>query len=80
MLADGGSVVVNKGRSAIRVTLGAARGELPAGTTVDVAVAPAERRRPGRRDPHADPDGHANAEAAGEEGQAPQGAEGRASA
>ena len=39
VLSDGGSVVVNKGRSAIRVTLGAARGELPAGTRVDVAVA-----------------------------------------
>ena len=39
VLADGGSVVVNKGRSAIRVTLGAARGDLPAGTRVDVAVA-----------------------------------------
>jgi murein DD-endopeptidase MepM/ murein hydrolase activator NlpD len=41
VLSDGGSVVVNKGRSAIRVTLGAPRGELPAGTKVDVAVAQA---------------------------------------
>jgi murein DD-endopeptidase MepM/ murein hydrolase activator NlpD len=41
VLSDGGSVVVNKGRSAIRVTLGAPRGELPAGTRVDVAVAQA---------------------------------------
>jgi murein DD-endopeptidase MepM/ murein hydrolase activator NlpD len=39
VLSDGGSVIVNKGRSAIRVTLGAPRGELPAGTRVDVAVA-----------------------------------------
>jgi murein DD-endopeptidase MepM/ murein hydrolase activator NlpD len=39
VLSGGGSVVVNKGRSAIRVTLGAARGELPAGTRVDIAVA-----------------------------------------
>ena len=38
-LSDGGSVVVNKGRAAIRVTLGAPRGEFPAGTTVDIAVA-----------------------------------------
>ena len=41
VLSDGGSVVVNKGRVAIRVTLGAPRGELPAGTRVDVAVAQA---------------------------------------
>ena len=41
VLSDGGSVVVNKGRSAIRVILGAPRGELPAGTRVDVAVAQA---------------------------------------
>ena len=39
VLSDGGSVVVNKGRIAIRVTLGAPRGEVPAGTTVDIAVA-----------------------------------------
>jgi len=39
VLSDGGSVVVNTGRAAIRVTLGAARGELPAGTRVDIAVA-----------------------------------------
>ena len=41
VLSDGGSVVVNKGRSAIRVTLGGPRGDLPAGTRVDVAVAQA---------------------------------------
>jgi murein DD-endopeptidase MepM/ murein hydrolase activator NlpD len=41
VLSDGGSVVVNKGRMAIRVTLGAAHGESPAGTRVDVAVAQA---------------------------------------
>ncbi|MEA2320045.1 MAG: hypothetical protein QOD44_4234, partial [Solirubrobacteraceae bacterium] len=38
VLSDGGSVVVNKGGSALRVTLGARRGDLPAGTRVDVAV------------------------------------------
>ena len=38
-LSDGGSVVVNKGRAAIRVTLGAPRGAFPRGTTVDIAVA-----------------------------------------
>src|SRR5215210_1723267 len=43
-LADGGSVVVNRARAALRVTLGAARGELPAGTTVEVAVATASAR------------------------------------
>ncbi len=37
-LSDGGSVVVNRARAAVRVTLGAPRGELPAGTTVDVAT------------------------------------------
>ncbi len=41
VLSDGGSVVVNKGRSAIRVTLAAPRGDVPAGTRVDVAVAQA---------------------------------------
>jgi murein DD-endopeptidase MepM/ murein hydrolase activator NlpD len=40
-LDDGGSVVVNRGRAALRITLGGARGELPAGTTVEVAVAEA---------------------------------------
>jgi murein DD-endopeptidase MepM/ murein hydrolase activator NlpD len=39
VLSDGGSVVVNKGRTALRVTLGAAHGTLPAGTRVDIAVA-----------------------------------------
>jgi murein DD-endopeptidase MepM/ murein hydrolase activator NlpD len=43
-LADGGSVVVNRARAAIRVTLGAPRGEAPAGTTVEVAVAVASAR------------------------------------
>ena len=38
-LSDGGSVVVNKGRVAIRVTLAAPRGVFPSGTTVDIAVA-----------------------------------------
>jgi murein DD-endopeptidase MepM/ murein hydrolase activator NlpD len=43
-LSDGGSVVVNRDTAALRVTLGAARGEAPAGTTVDVAVATASAR------------------------------------
>lgn len=37
-LSDGGNVVVNRGTAALQVTLGAPRGELPAGTTVRVAV------------------------------------------
>ena len=40
-LADGGSVVVNRGHAALRVTLGAAHGDIPARTTVEVAVADA---------------------------------------
>ena len=58
-LSDGGSVVVNRAHAALRVTLGAAHGEVPAGTTVEVAVAdataadevvgPPRRRRPPRR-------------------------------
>src|SRR5215210_1402598 len=40
-LGDFGTVTA---RAALRVTLGAARGELPAGTTVDVAVADASAR------------------------------------
>ena len=43
-LSDGGSVVVNRARAAIRLTLGARRGEAPAGTTVEVAVAAASAR------------------------------------
>ena len=68
--------IVNKGRSAIRVTLGAARGDLPAGTRVDVAVAAAPA--PPTRS-IADPHAHADAPPPrrrrdqGEEGQAPQG-------
>jgi murein DD-endopeptidase MepM/ murein hydrolase activator NlpD len=40
-LSDGGSVVVNKADTALRVTLGAAHGEAPAGAVVAVAVATA---------------------------------------
>jgi murein DD-endopeptidase MepM/ murein hydrolase activator NlpD len=40
-LPDGGTVVVNRATTALRVTLGAARGGDPAGTAVSVAVADA---------------------------------------
>jgi murein DD-endopeptidase MepM/ murein hydrolase activator NlpD len=40
-LPDGGTVVVNRATTALRVTLGAKRGEDPAGTAVSVAVADA---------------------------------------
>jgi len=43
-LPGGGRVVVNRGTTALRVTLGAARGEHPAGTSVAVAVADAAAR------------------------------------
>jgi murein DD-endopeptidase MepM/ murein hydrolase activator NlpD len=40
-LPDGGTVVVNRATTALRVTLGAKRGDDPAGTAVSVAVADA---------------------------------------
>ncbi len=43
-LSDGGSVIVNRGTAALTVALGAARGDLPAGTRVRVAVADADAR------------------------------------
>jgi murein DD-endopeptidase MepM/ murein hydrolase activator NlpD len=43
-LPDGGTVVVNRATTALRVTLGAEHGEDPAGTAVSVAVADASAR------------------------------------
>jgi murein DD-endopeptidase MepM/ murein hydrolase activator NlpD len=43
-LSDGGSVTVNTGTAALQVTLGAARGTIPAGTRVRIAIAGAAAR------------------------------------